>query len=324
MARIERDSMGEVSVPDEAYWAAQTQRAVDNFPISGLRLERRMIWALATIKGAAATVNERLGLLDPELAKAIARGGGRGGRRTPRRPLPGRRLPDRLGHLVQHEHQRGPGQPGQGDPGRGPQLQAGPPQRPRQCLPVLQRRVPLGHPPRRLRRLHRGAGPRPGRAGRGPGGQGGRVRPGGEGRPYPPDGRHPRHPGPGVRRLGGGGAPRDRAGRGDLSAAGRDSPRGHGRGHGHQRPARLRPRRHRAHPPGQPGPPGPPGGPRPFRGPGGTRRAGGGQRGAAHRGRVALQDQQRHPLAVVRVRGRAWPRSGSPTSSRAARSCPAR
>ncbi len=72
MARIERDSMGEVEVPDEAYWAAQTQRAVDNFPISGLRLERRMIWALATIKGAAATVNERLGLLDPERAKAIA------------------------------------------------------------------------------------------------------------------------------------------------------------------------------------------------------------------------------------------------------------
>ncbi|HLF40047.1 MAG TPA: aspartate ammonia-lyase, partial [Acidimicrobiia bacterium] len=54
MARIEKDSMGEVSVPDEAYWGAQTQRAVDNFPISGLRLERRMIWALATIKQAAA------------------------------------------------------------------------------------------------------------------------------------------------------------------------------------------------------------------------------------------------------------------------------
>jgi fumarate hydratase, class II len=71
MARIERDSMGEVAVPDDAYWAAQTQRAVDNFPISGLRLERRMIWALATIKGAAATVNERLGLLEPALAKAI-------------------------------------------------------------------------------------------------------------------------------------------------------------------------------------------------------------------------------------------------------------
>jgi fumarate hydratase class II len=76
MPRIEKDSMGEVAVPDEAYWAAQTQRAVDNFPISGMRLERRMIWALATIKQAAAAVNERLGLLDPERAKAIGEAAG--------------------------------------------------------------------------------------------------------------------------------------------------------------------------------------------------------------------------------------------------------
>jgi fumarate hydratase class II len=76
MARMEKDSMGEVAVPDEAYWAAQTQRAVDNFPISGLRLERRMIWALASIKQAAAAVNERLGLLDPERSKAISEAAG--------------------------------------------------------------------------------------------------------------------------------------------------------------------------------------------------------------------------------------------------------
>jgi fumarate hydratase, class II len=76
MPRIEKDSMGEVAVPDDAYWAAQTQRAVDNFPISGMRLERRMIWALATIKQAAAAVNERLGLLDPERAKAIGEAAG--------------------------------------------------------------------------------------------------------------------------------------------------------------------------------------------------------------------------------------------------------
>ncbi|MGH8997833.1 MAG: class II fumarate hydratase [Acidimicrobiia bacterium] len=76
MARIERDSMGEVAVPDEAYWAAQTQRAVDNFPISGVRLERGMIWALASIKQAAAAVNERLGVLDPERAKAIGEAAG--------------------------------------------------------------------------------------------------------------------------------------------------------------------------------------------------------------------------------------------------------
>src|SRR5687767_6233933 len=76
MARIEKDSMGEVAVPEEAYWGAQTQRAVDNFPISGVRLERGMIWALASIKQAAAAVNERLGILDAERAKAIAEAAG--------------------------------------------------------------------------------------------------------------------------------------------------------------------------------------------------------------------------------------------------------
>src|SRR5205085_12216532 len=76
MARIEKDSMGEVFVPDEAYWGAQTQRAVDNFPISGLRLERRMIWALASIKQAAAAINDRLGIVDPERSKAIQEAAG--------------------------------------------------------------------------------------------------------------------------------------------------------------------------------------------------------------------------------------------------------
>ena len=52
--RIEHDSMGEVRVPAAAKWRAQTQRAVENFPISGLRLERAHIAALARIKGAAA------------------------------------------------------------------------------------------------------------------------------------------------------------------------------------------------------------------------------------------------------------------------------
>ena len=58
--RIEHDSMGEVRVPADAKWAAQTQRAVENFPISGVRLERSLIAALASIKGAAALENARL------------------------------------------------------------------------------------------------------------------------------------------------------------------------------------------------------------------------------------------------------------------------
>jgi fumarate hydratase, class II len=69
--RIEHDSMGEVAVPADALWGAQTQRAVQNFEISGDRLPRDMIGALASIKGAAAVVNGRLGVLDPDLAKAI-------------------------------------------------------------------------------------------------------------------------------------------------------------------------------------------------------------------------------------------------------------
>jgi fumarate hydratase class II len=70
--RIERDTMGEVRVPADALWRAQTQRAVENFPISGRGLEPAHIRALAQIKGAAAQVNANLGVLDEDLAKAIA------------------------------------------------------------------------------------------------------------------------------------------------------------------------------------------------------------------------------------------------------------
>ncbi len=70
--RIERDSLGEVKVPTAALYGAQTQRAVDNFPISDLRFPRAFIKALAMIKGAAATVNQDLGLLAEDVATAIA------------------------------------------------------------------------------------------------------------------------------------------------------------------------------------------------------------------------------------------------------------
>ena len=69
--RIEHDSMGEVRVPASARWAAQTQRAVENFPISGLRLERAQIEALARIKGAVASVKRELDMIEPDLAQAI-------------------------------------------------------------------------------------------------------------------------------------------------------------------------------------------------------------------------------------------------------------
>ena len=71
--RIERDSLGEMRVPAGARYGAQTQRAVENFPISGQRFGRRFIEAMGLIKRAAAEVNAELGLLDLNLAEAIAR-----------------------------------------------------------------------------------------------------------------------------------------------------------------------------------------------------------------------------------------------------------
>ncbi|WP_433524978.1 class II fumarate hydratase [Nocardia pseudovaccinii] len=69
--RIEHDTMGEVRVPVDALWRAQTQRAVENFPISGRGLERTQIRALGLLKAACAKVNKDLGLLDPVKADAI-------------------------------------------------------------------------------------------------------------------------------------------------------------------------------------------------------------------------------------------------------------
>ncbi|HEY2173762.1 MAG TPA: class II fumarate hydratase [Mycobacteriales bacterium] len=70
--RIEHDSMGDVRVPATAKWRAQTQRAVENFPVSGLSIDAALISALAQIKGASVRVRAELGLIDPTLAQAIA------------------------------------------------------------------------------------------------------------------------------------------------------------------------------------------------------------------------------------------------------------
>src|SRR5690606_15749866 len=69
--RIEHDTMGEVKVPADALWRAQTQRAVENFPISGTPIESAQIRALAQIKAACATANAELGILDQAMADAI-------------------------------------------------------------------------------------------------------------------------------------------------------------------------------------------------------------------------------------------------------------
>ena len=142
--RIEHDSMGEVRVPRDAKWRATTQRAVENFPISGQGLEPAHIAALGAIKAAAAQVNGELGILEADVAEAIrgCRRGGGGGQAG--RPVPDRRVPDRLGHQQQHERQRGDRHAGDGAAGTG-----GPSQRRRQRQPVEQRRLPVQHPPGR-------------------------------------------------------------------------------------------------------------------------------------------------------------------------------
>src|SRR5512146_1567116 len=71
--RVEHDSLGDVHVPAEALYGAQTQRAIQNFHISGLKPRPAFIWSLATIKRAAAEVNRDLGLLDSERADAIVK-----------------------------------------------------------------------------------------------------------------------------------------------------------------------------------------------------------------------------------------------------------
>jgi fumarate hydratase class II len=74
--RVEHDSMGEVRVPADAKWRAQTQRAVENFPVSGRPIEPGLVRALGAIKWAAALANKDLGVLDPDVADAVAAAAG--------------------------------------------------------------------------------------------------------------------------------------------------------------------------------------------------------------------------------------------------------
>jgi fumarate hydratase, class II len=70
-SRLERDSFGDIAVPSSAYWGAQTQRSVENFPIGGQRMPIEIVHALARIKRAAAEVNAEKGLVDKKIAQAI-------------------------------------------------------------------------------------------------------------------------------------------------------------------------------------------------------------------------------------------------------------
>ncbi len=233
--RIEHDSMGEVRVPAGAKWRAQTQRAVENFPVSGVRIDRELILALAAIKGAAAMVNADLGVIGAEVAEAIRAAAAEVAAGQWDDAVPDRRVPDRVRHLEQHEHQRGPRHPGHRAARR-----PGAPQRRRQRLAVVQRHVPVGHPHRGhpVDRAH--PHPRPEPPGSRAGAQGRRVRRGRQERPHPPDGRHPGDPGPGVRRLRGGHPLRRRAAAGVAAAGRRAAARRHRGRHRHQHAGRVR------------------------------------------------------------------------------------
>ena len=149
--RVEHDSMGEVRVPAHAKWRAQTQRAVENFPISGQRLERAHIEALARIKAAAAKVNAELGVLDPDIADAIQEAAAEvvAGRWDEHFPVDvfqtgsGTSSNMNMNEVVATLATERLGAPG-------------PPQRPRQRLPVVERRLPVLDPHRGDRRRHRG------------------------------------------------------------------------------------------------------------------------------------------------------------------------
>ena len=142
--RIERDTMGEVAVPAERYWGAQTQRSLENFRIGGERMPLPLIRALALQKKAAALANMALGALDAKTRQGDRRRRRRSDRRQARRRVPAGGLADRLGHPDQHEHERGARQPRQRDARRGKRgaKNAGASQRSRQSRPVLERQLP--------------------------------------------------------------------------------------------------------------------------------------------------------------------------------------
>ena len=199
----------------EQLWGGETTKAVANFPVSGERVPVPVIRWLGRIKGAAARVNAELGLLDAELAERDRRRRRPRRRRRARRPVPDRRLPDRLGHLDEHERQRGDRQPRRRD-GAHPNDHVNMGQSSNDVFPSAVHLAALDAGDQRA--AARAARAR-GRASR----QGRRVPRHRQVRAHAPDGRRPGHARPGVLRLRRAGAPR-RPARSQRAAAGRADP----------------------------------------------------------------------------------------------------
>ena len=242
--RTERDTLGTVEVPADRYYGAQTARSLHFFAIGDDRMPQPVIRAIGILKKAAALANRDLGQLPPNLADLIVRGGRRGDRRQARRSFPAARLADRQRHADEHERQRGDRQPGQ-RAGRRParQQDAGPPERSRQHVAVVERHLSDGHAHRRGRgdRPEAAAG-RAGTAGR-PGDQGRRVRGHRQDRPDAPDGRRAADAGPGVLRLRRPARFLHRRHQADAAGALRTGPRRHRGRHRAERSAGVRRRR---------------------------------------------------------------------------------
>ena len=138
--------MAETSTRRTSSGGAETRKAIGNFPISGEPIPIEVARWLAQIKAASARVNAELGLLDVALAERIAGAADRVAAGRVRRPVPARRLPDRLGHLVEHERERGD---------RGARRRRHPSERPREHGPVVERRLPVRRAPGGPRRARR-------------------------------------------------------------------------------------------------------------------------------------------------------------------------
>ena len=322
--RTERDSMGEVRLPAEAYYGPQTQRAVENFPISGRTLPPELIHALGLVKWAAAGVNRdsrRLtaaGITDQQIDALLAAcrevadgkldgqfpidvfqtGSGTSSNMNANEVIANRasELSAVSGQLSEVRDQRSVS--GQTVRNRESEIPPHPSQRPRQPRPEQQRRLSHRHPRGRGGGDPRAADPRPGAVRQGAGRQGRPVEGHPQDRPHPPGRRRAAHarardrrPGPAVAAVG---PPGQSRGRSVVGVAHRR----HGRGHGHQHPSRVRPPRLRSagprdrHPLRR--------GRRPFRGQRPARRAGRVSRPVAHHRRHALQRGEQHPLAGLR------------------------
>ena len=117
--RTETDSMGAVEVPANRYWGAQTERSLHNFDIGRNTFVwgRPMVRALGILKKSAALANAELGELPADIAGYIAQAADEVISGKLDDNFPPRRLPDRFGHLVEYEHQRGSGNAGNPFPG---------------------------------------------------------------------------------------------------------------------------------------------------------------------------------------------------------------